>query len=57
MRNVSITCDLLYLTSASSKEMQAVAMFYILSWCVDKLNHLVQSASISQDLYFFCLLF
>lgn len=29
--------------------MQAVAVFYILSWCVDKLNHLIQSDSISQD--------
>lgn len=43
------TCYLLYLISTRNNEMQAVAMFYIFSWCVDKLNHLVQSVSISQD--------
>lgn len=52
------TCDLFYVPSTSNSEMQAVDMFYILSWCVDKLNRLVQSASISQDfvLSFVCFL-
>lgn len=58
VRCFHVTCDLFYLPSTSDNEMQAVDMFYILSWGVDKLNHLVQSASISQDfvLSFVCFL-